>query len=112
MRRLRLLIFAAVACSCSTGIAPCSAGGGDVVIQQHCVSCHSAALTGLSRMGAPLGVNFDGVGDVQRFADRIRQRAIIDRTMPPGAPLEDCAATPLGDYLTQVSMMPGQPSCS
>ena len=66
-----------------------------------CTPCHSATLTGDARQGAPEGVDFATLEDVQAYADRIEARALSGTpTMPPaGGPTdEDLAA--VADWFT------------
>ena len=53
-----------------------------VVIATRCVSCHSAAPTDGVFTAAPTGVAFDTPEQMVRMASRIRERAVIQRTMP------------------------------
>ena len=71
-----------------------------------CATCHSSALSGAARAGAPEGVNLESEAQVLALADRVRARALVESpTMPPvGVPPEaervwfeawlDCAAPP------------------
>lgn len=52
------------------------------VVKRHCLSCHSRQNSEVAFPIAPGGVVFDTPGDMQRFAQRIRARAAIERTMP------------------------------
>jgi hypothetical protein len=81
------------------------------LIAARCLTCHSAALTGLARFDAPLGVDFDTEEDVRRWRDRIRIRAIDAPTMPPGAPLPEEERALLGAYLDMLDALPCVPSC-
>ena len=52
------------------------------VIQQRCAPCHSAHPSDDTWKTAPSGVMFDSPEQVQRLAPRIRERAVVSRTMP------------------------------
>jgi len=66
----------------------------------HCNGCHGGAVTGDERQGAPPGVSFDNLGEVQMQLDRIWERSGDDNeTMPPaGGPTPDERAM-LGQWL-------------
>ncbi|MDH5671443.1 MAG: hypothetical protein OEZ06_04790 [Myxococcales bacterium] len=69
------------------------------LIAERCLPCHSSALEGDARLGAPVGVDFDTEALVLQHGDRIMVRAVVDRTMPPGSPLSDCEAAALQQFL-------------
>lgn len=52
------------------------------VIRRHCIGCHSRENTERAFPIAPGGVVFDTPTDMRRFAERIRVRATLERTMP------------------------------
>ena len=54
------------------------------VIDRRCAVCHSERPTDMSFGGAPAGVMFDTPEQVVAHAARIRERAVIQKTMPPG----------------------------
>ncbi len=87
----------------------CSASG-EQVLASRCASCHAAGA--VHRQDAPAWVAFDTAGDVQRHADAIVQRAVTSKTMPPGAPLDDCEAAAVSAYVDQVKAMACAASCS
>jgi uncharacterized membrane protein len=77
------------------GAAPSGAGtaasGGPVsfaevrhVIDRRCGACHSAHQADLSFGPAPGGVMYDTPEQIVSWAARIRERAVVTRTMPPG----------------------------
>jgi len=76
-----------------------------------CLTCHSATLDAAARNGAPPTANFDTVDDVAVAASLILLRAVDTRTMPPGAPLDDCEVQRLGDYLEGAGAEMCQPDC-
>jgi uncharacterized membrane protein len=52
------------------------------VVQGHCVSCHSEQPTIPAFPIAPGGVRFDTAAEMQQYAERIRVRTLLERTMP------------------------------
>jgi uncharacterized membrane protein len=54
------------------------------VIDRRCSVCHSERPTDLSFGGAPAGVMFDTPEQIIAHAARIRERAVIQKTMPLG----------------------------
>jgi uncharacterized membrane protein len=54
------------------------------VIDRRCAACHSAAPSDLSFGVAPGGVKFDTPEQILAHVARIRERAVMTRTMPPG----------------------------
>jgi hypothetical protein len=90
-----------------SGAVQCAEGGDyqsfvRPLIEQRCLSCHSVTKSGSARNAAPLNVNFDTEADVLARAQSIKLRAVEQRNMPPGAPLDDCAVWALGVYLNNV----------
>jgi uncharacterized membrane protein len=53
------------------------------VIDRRCAACHSAAPSDLSFGPAPGGVRFDTPEQILAHVTRIRERAVVTRTMPP-----------------------------
>lgn len=58
---------------------------GAMVISATCQNCHAGTVTGTDRGGAPDTVTFDDAADIDTHEDRIRVRAITQKTMPPAA---------------------------
>ncbi len=54
------------------------------VIDRRCAACHSLQPSDSSFGAAPAGVAFDLPEQIQSHAARIRERAVVTRTMPPG----------------------------
>jgi len=54
------------------------------VIDRRCAACHSAQPSDLTFGAAPAGVTFDTPEQIVARAPRIRERAVVTRTMPPG----------------------------
>ena len=53
------------------------------VIDRRCGACHSAHPSDLTYGGAPIGVMFDTPEQIIARAARIKERAVLTRTMPP-----------------------------
>ena len=69
-------------------------------ILAYCTGCHASSLEGEWRREAPVGIDFDDLGAVRVFADRIWARAgDHNDTMPPigGPPVEERRL--LGEWL-------------
>ena len=101
---------------CLLALASCAApppcGTGRELLESRCKGCHGSTVTGAARQNAPPGVDFDGAAEQQRWAARIRQRTVVDRTMPPEGPLADCELQVLDAYLKELEAQPCQPSCT
>jgi uncharacterized membrane protein len=54
------------------------------IIDRRCGSCHSAQQSDPSFGPAPGGVRYDTPEQILSYAARIRERAVVTRTMPPG----------------------------
>jgi len=54
------------------------------VLDRRCAACHSATPSDVSLGVMPGGVAFDTPAQIQALAQRIRERAVTTRTMPPG----------------------------
>jgi uncharacterized membrane protein len=53
------------------------------IIDRRCAACHSAQPSDLTFGAAPAGVMFDTPEQIVSRATRIRERAVVTRTMPP-----------------------------
>lgn len=53
------------------------------VIDRRCGACHSQHPSDLTILAAPAGVMFDLPEQIRTHAARIRERAVVTRTMPP-----------------------------
>ncbi len=53
------------------------------VIDRRCAACHSATPSDLTFGAAPVGVMFDTPEQIRSRLDRIRERAVVTKTMPP-----------------------------
>ena len=54
------------------------------VVNEHCISCHSATPTDEGFEEAPLGVMFDVPGDIRKYAAQINAQTVLTDTMPLG----------------------------
>lgn len=58
---------------------------GDPFFTRYCTSCHSSALTGADRGGAPEGVDFDAENQAIAWSGRLEEVVLgAEPTMPPG----------------------------
>jgi uncharacterized membrane protein len=64
--------------------APVAFAEARAVIDRRCVVCHSATPTDDQFTAAPAGVMFDTPQQIQRMAARIKERAVVTKTMPFG----------------------------
>ena len=73
------------------------------VIDRRCAVCHSVAPSDLSFGVAPGGVTFDTPEQIPAHAARIRERAVVTRTMPPGnkTNITDAERAMLGRWIAQ-----------
>lgn len=53
------------------------------VIDRRCAACHSLTPSDVSLGVTPAGVSFDDPAQIVALAGRIRERAVVSRTMPP-----------------------------
>ncbi len=79
---------------------------GDAFFEKNCRSCHAQDRSGNTRLGAPVGVDFDTEEQVSRLRDRIRKAVIEEKRMPPTGQLSDCSYTQLGNYLDALACTP------
>jgi uncharacterized membrane protein len=54
------------------------------VVDRRCAACHSRQPSDVAFGVAPGGVAFDTPGEISASAARIRERAVVTQTMPPG----------------------------
>jgi hypothetical protein len=83
----------------------------DKFFGETCRGCHSQSRSGADRSSAPPDINFDSKADLIRLRDRIRGAAVETRQMPPNAPLDDCRAKQLSDYLDTLPAPSCEPAC-
>ncbi|MBA3470462.1 MAG: urate hydroxylase PuuD [Herpetosiphonaceae bacterium] len=85
---LTLAVVAVLTARTSTNagasVPPVAFADAQAIISQRCVACHSAAPTDKQFPVAPGGVILETPEQIQRFAGRIKERAVITRTMPFG----------------------------
>lgn len=78
---------------------------GKAFMEQYCTRCHSSALTGSARNGAPKFHDFDTVGGVRSVRDHVDQTAAggpssLNTSMPPSAPIpSEDERRKLGEWL-------------
>jgi uncharacterized membrane protein len=75
---------APMAVSAPDSSAPVSFTQARRVIDRRCAACHSAEPSDMSFGVAPAGVMFDTPEQILARVARIRERAVVTRTMPPG----------------------------
>ena len=82
---LYLLVAPAKEPQATAALAPASATFADArhVIDRRCAACHSLAPSDSTFGAAPAGVAFDLPAQIQSHAARIRERAVVTKTMPP-----------------------------
>jgi uncharacterized membrane protein len=73
------------------------------IIDRRCAACHSAAPSDLSFGVAPGGVKFDTPEQILAHVARIRERAVVTRTMPPAnkTNITDLERAMLGRWIAQ-----------
>jgi hypothetical protein len=57
---------------------------GQAFMLNYCTGCHSSHLVASERFGAPSGTDFDSLEGVQASLERVRERTLESRDMPPG----------------------------
>ena len=78
------LSFAPTSAPVATSTAPATFAEARHVIDRRCAACHSAHPSDLTYGIAPAGVMFDTPEQIVARVTRIRERAVVTRTMPPG----------------------------
>ncbi len=81
---LRLGSTAPAAAASSDSPAPVNFAEARSIIDRRCAACHSMTPSDVTLGVAPGGVSFDSPEQVVAHAARIRDRAVLTRTMPPG----------------------------
>ena len=77
-----LLTRANASSSAAASSGPVAFADARAVIQRRCVECHSATPTDAVFTVAPAGVMFDTPEQIGRMAARIKERAVVTKTMP------------------------------
>ena len=87
----------------SDSSAPVSFAQARRVIDRRCAACHSAEPSDMSFGAAPGGVMFDTPEQILAHVARIRERAVVTRTMPPGnkTNITDVEREMLGQWIAQ-----------
>jgi uncharacterized membrane protein len=67
----------------ATANAPVSFAEARHVIDRRCAACHSTAPSDLTFGAGPAGVTFDTPEQILAHVPRIKERAVVTRTMPP-----------------------------
>lgn len=82
---------------------PVTFGQAHRIIDRRCAACHSAAPSDLSFGVAPGGVMFDTPEQILAHIARIRERAVVTRTMPPAnkTNITETERAMLGRWITQ-----------
>ncbi len=91
------------AASVAAGGAPVAFADARAIIQQRCVACHSAHPTDDQFTAAPAGMIFDTPQQIQAMAARIKERAVVLKTMPFGnkTGMTDAERALLGAWIDQ-----------
>ena len=73
------------------------------IIDRRCAACHSEEPSDVSFGVAPAGVMFDTPEQIQAYVERIRERAVLTRTMPPAnkTKITDVEREMLGRWIAQ-----------
>jgi cytochrome c5 len=71
---------------------------GQNLVTSKCVTCHSSMLSGASRGGAPVGLDYDVATKVKSDAALMYSEA-YNGAMPPGAPLSETEIENIRIYL-------------
>ncbi len=84
--------------------APVSFAEARHVIDRRCGSCHSSQQSDKTFGPAPGGVTFDTPEQIEARAARIRERAVVTHTMPPGnkTSISDAERALLGRWVAQL----------
>jgi uncharacterized membrane protein len=78
------------------------------VIDRRCGACHSAQPSDLTFGVAPAGVTFDTPEQIAAHAPRIRERAVVTRTMPPAnkTNITEAERALIGRWIDQGAQLP------
>jgi uncharacterized membrane protein len=105
-----LVLIAIVRAGSAANVVAASGASGPVsftqarhVIDRRCAACHSAEPSDNSFGVAPGGVMFDTPEQILAHVPRIRERAVVTRTMPPGnkTNITDVERAMLGRWIAQ-----------
>jgi uncharacterized membrane protein len=100
------LVIEAVGDSDSTG--PVTFVEARRIIDRRCAACHSAEPSDVGFGVAPAGVKFDTPEEILAHVARIRERAVVTRTMPPAnkTRITDFEREMLGRWIAQGARRP------
>ncbi len=78
------------------------------LVKKHCIMCHSAHPTHDGFTAPPNGVVYDAPADLQKYAPRIKERAVLSNSMPMGNETGMTAAerAKLGAWIDQGAKVP------
>jgi uncharacterized membrane protein len=78
------------------------------VLDRRCGACHSMHPSDNTVIAAPAGVMFDLPQQIRLHAARIRERAVVSRTMPPANKtlITDQERAVLGRWIDQGAIIP------
>ena len=95
------LVMEAIGDSDSTG--PVTFVEARRIIDRRCAACHSEEPSDVSVGVAPAGVRFDTPEQIHAYVERIRERAVLTRTMPPAnkTKITDVEREMLGRWIAQ-----------
>ena len=95
------LVMEAIGDSDSTG--PVNFVEARRIIDRRCAACHSEEPSDVSFGVAPGGVRFDTPEQIHAYVERIRERAVLTRTMPPAnkTKITDVEREMLGRWIAQ-----------
>ena len=71
-----------IATTPKSGLPPVAFEAVHIIIQARCITCHAARTSEPMFPVAPVGVMFDTPEQIQILAPRIKERAVVTRTMP------------------------------
>jgi uncharacterized membrane protein len=73
------------------------------IIDRRCAACHSEEPSDITFGVAPAGVMFDTPEQIHAYVERIRERAVLTRTMPPAnkTKITDVEREMLGRWIAQ-----------
>ncbi|HKG95082.1 MAG TPA: urate hydroxylase PuuD [Gemmatimonadaceae bacterium] len=78
------------------------------IVDRRCAACHSREPSDSTFGPAPAGVSFDAAEQMRALAPRIRERAVVTRTMPPAnkTHITDRERALLGRWVEQGATVP------
>jgi uncharacterized membrane protein len=76
--------FSAFGPKAASDLAPVQFAQVQLIFQQRCLSCHSAAPSDVTYKAPPKGVAFDTAEEIRRFGPQIDRMAVLTHAMPLG----------------------------